>query len=187
MSKYRRDSQRRLHQRLESIQVRHGGLKGVEAITNLVFRCDSIAKQKQFITAHKNTLGNHMQTELLDKVYKNTFGLLLQQGQRSAEKSTCIEFWRTLFSPPSLKWSTPSFNWLEEWIKFINGPSGVKGISRDQWNHVLKFARFSLQDQSLSFHNEEQSWPALIDDFVAHVRDLRGDKKGGEDDVDMEY
>jgi DCN1-like protein 1/2 len=128
-----------------------------------------------------------MQTELLDKVYKNTFGLLLQQGQRSAEKSTCIDFWRILLSAPSLGWSSPSFDWLEEWITFINGPSGVKGISRDQWNHVLKFARLSLQDPSLTFHNEEQSWPALIDDFVAHVRDIRGDKAGGEQDVDMEY
>ena len=123
----------------------------------------------------------------MDTVYKHTFDLLLQSGQRSAEKSTCVDSWRILLSAPAFDWSSPSFNWLEEWIRFIDGPSGVKGISRDQWSHVLKFARLSQNDESLSFHSEEQSWPALIDEFVVHVKEMRGDKKGNEDDVEMEY
>ena len=120
-------------------------------------------------------------------VYKHTFDLLLQSGQRSAEKSTCIDSWRILLSAPAFDWSSPSFNWLEEWIRFIEGPSSVKGISRDQWNHVLKFAKLTQNDENLSFHSEEQSWPALIDEFVSHVKEVRGDVKGTEDDVDMDY
>lgn len=144
-------------------------------------------KQKQFITANKNTLGIPQNASLLETVYKHTFDLLLQSGQRSAEKSTCIDSWRILLSAPAFDWSSPSFNWLDEWIRFIDGPSSVKGISRDQWNHVLKFAKLTQNDENLSFHSEEQSWPALIDEFVTHVKEVRGIVKGTEEDVDMDY
>jgi len=150
-------------------------------------RCDTILKQKQFITANKNLLGSPSSTALLEQVYRISFGLLLQQGQRSAEKSACISFWRILLSPPGLDWSTESVNWLNEWIDYVEGQSSIKGISRDQWNHVLKFARLSVSDKTLSFHSEEQSWPALIDDFVTHMKEKRGDSGANPDDVEMEY
>jgi DCN1-like protein 1/2 len=122
----------------------------------------------------------------MELTYKGTFPLLLQSGQRSAEKGACIDSWRTLFSAPCLAWSTPSFNWLENWITFVEESKGVKGISKDQWAHVLKFAKLSLKDESLSFHNDEQSWPALIDEFVDYVKAARGDK-APQGDVEMEY
>jgi DCN1-like protein 1/2 len=76
---------------------------------------------------------------------------------------------------------------LEDWIGFIESRSSIKGISRDQWNQLFKFAKLSIEDESLRWHNEEQSWPALIDEFVAHVREMRGDEPGSEDDIEMEY
>jgi DCN1-like protein 1/2 len=122
--------------------------------------------------------------QILDKVYKYAFVLMMQnQGQRSADKAMCIEFWKVLLSAPSLDWSTPSLNWLEDWIQFVTNHNSLKTVSRDQWNHVLKFARLSLRDPTLGFHNEEQSWPSVIDEYVEHIKKLRVAGKG---DVEME-
>jgi hypothetical protein len=105
-----------------------------------------------------------------ERMYKHSFNLLLAApGQRTADKAQCIELWTALFSAPSLQWETKNVNWLEEWNSFVES-SSVKGINRDQWNHVLKLAKMSLQDETLSWHDEEQSWPSIIDDFVADFK-----------------
>jgi DCN1-like protein 1/2 len=121
----------------------------------------------------------------MDKVWKNSFSLLLEQGQRSAEKATCIDSWRTLLVKPSFEWKSKSYDWLEEWITFLEKNNSIKGISRDLWNHILKFARETIADESLRFHTDEASWPALIDEFAEHIKEVRGLNKRDED-VDME-
>lgn len=44
------------------------------------------------------------------------------------------------------------------------------------WNETLKFAKLSLEDEEMSFWTEESSWPSVIDDFVAWVKEA---KRGG--------
>jgi DCN1-like protein 1/2 len=135
-------------------------------------RCDTLAKQKAYINANGSTLGTPENAALLDKIYAYTFNLLLQDPrQKSADKAMCVDMWQPLLTAPSLNWATPRHNWLQLWIGFLTGPTcTAKGVSRDLWNHVLKFARKTLQDESLGWHSEEQSWPALLDEFVEYVR-----------------
>jgi DCN1-like protein 1/2 len=150
--------------------------------------CETVAKQKTHIAACKKQVGDPSKPELLDKVYKYTFKLLLQgPGQRIVDKDTCISLWRILFVPPSLDWSTPRTKWLDVWCEFIEERSSAKGINADLWNQVLKFAKNSVADDTLGFWNEEQSWPALIDEFVAYVKETRGDAAtAGEDEMEIE-
>jgi DCN1-like protein 1/2 len=117
-----------------------------------------------------------------------TFNLLLQDPrQKSADKAMCIEMWPLLLTKPSLHWATPRTNWLQQWIAFLKGPCTAKGVSRDLWNHLLKFARLTLEDETLSWHSEEQSWPALIDEFVEYVRSKEEAGAPPEADDEMEF
>jgi DCN1-like protein 1/2 len=111
--------------------------------------------------------------------------MMQNQGQRSADKVMCIEFWKVLLSAPSLEWSSPAFKWRDEWIEFVTNHKSIKTVSRDQWNHVLKFARLSLADPTLGFHNEEQSWPSVIDEFVDHVKALQGGAKAAGEEMEF--
>lgn len=54
------------------------------------------------------------------------------------------------------------------------------------WNETLKFAQLTLQDEAISFWNEESSWPSVIDDFVQWVKNEK--RGGGEQKTEeMEY
>lgn len=89
-------------------------------------------------------------------------------------------YWELLFSSPlsAVKWSSPNTPWLSWWIEFLN-TSWKKSVNKDMWNETLKFAQLSLADESMSFWNEESSWPSVIDDFVEFVKK---DKRGGTDE-----
>jgi hypothetical protein len=151
--------------------------------------CDTLAKQKAYIATNARALGTPQKAALLDKIYMYTFSLLLQDPrQKSADKAMCVDMWQPLLTKPSLHWATARTNWLQEWIAFLTGPTcTARGVSRDLWSHVLKFARMTLQDESLAWHSEEQSWPALIDEFVEHVRAKQGQASGGAEDDEMEF
>jgi len=155
---------------------------------------DTLAKQKAYINDNGRVLGAPQNAAVLDRVYMYTFNLLLQDPrQKSADKAMCVDMWQPLLTAPSLHWATRRHNWLQLWIAFLTGPTcTAKGVSRDLWSHVLKFARMTLQDETLSWHNEEQSWPALIDEFVEYVREQKeedadeGAEASAEDD-EMEF
>jgi DCN1-like protein 1/2 len=121
----------------------------------------------------------------------HTFNLLLQDPRhKSADKAMCVDMWAPLLTAPSLNWVTPHHNWLQLWTDFLTGPKcTARGVSRDLWSHVLKFARKTLEDESLSWHSEEQSWPALIDEFAEHVREQEAHAGGGAEAADerMEF
>jgi DCN1-like protein 1/2 len=101
------------------------------------------------------------------------------------DKENCVEVWKVLFSAPSLNWRTPNNNWLELWINFVQ-KSSTKAINMDVWMQTLKFAEESLRDESLKWWSEEASWPALVDEFVEHIREERGEN-GPEELDEMEY
>jgi DCN1-like protein 1/2 len=110
--------------------------------------------------------------------------MLQSSAQRSADKDTCVSMWSILFAPPSIDWTTANVDWRDEWLQFINDHKSIKGINRDQWNHVLKFAKLSLEDETLEFHSEEQSWPSIIDEFADL---MKGKIKALKEDGEMEF
>jgi DCN1-like protein 1/2 len=52
-----------------------------------------------------------------------------------------------------------------------------KSVNKDMWNETLKFAKLTLEDETMSFWTEESSWPSVIDEFVDWVKN---EKRGGE-------
>jgi Cullin binding len=128
----------------------------------------------------KANLGTPSNEPFFESVYKHSFQLLLATpGQRSVDKASCVELWIVLFTPPSFKWGSQQVDWLKEWNDFVESPNcSIKGINRDQWNHVLKLALASMKDESLDWHNDEQSWPSIIDDFVADFRERHPKAEG---------
>jgi hypothetical protein len=68
------------------------------------------------------------------------------------------------------------------WKEFLNA-SWKKSVNKDMWNETLKFAQLTLQDEAISFWNEESSWPSVIDDFVLWVKN---EKRGGGDQKEAE-
>ncbi|CAK7231218.1 Scaffold-type E3 ligase [Sporothrix eucalyptigena] len=100
------------------------------------------------------------------KVYRYTFGAGKEPDQRSMSLENAIEFWRVLFTAPGPTWTTPSHDWTELWITFLQ-EKWTRSVNRDMWNQTLEFALKTLQDETLSFWNEDGAWPSVIDDFVA--------------------
>jgi hypothetical protein len=98
-----------------------------------------------------------------------------------------MAYWDLLFSSPlsAVKWTSPNTPWLDWWKEFLEA-SWKKSVNKDMWNETLKFAQLTLEDEAISFWNEESSWPSVIDDFVEWVKN---EKRGGAEQKteEMEY
>lgn len=116
--------------------------------------------------------------ELFTRIYKYSFQLAKAANQKAAPLESAIAYWDILFnsSLTAVKWSSPNNPWLDWWKEFLTS-SWKKSVNKDMWNETLKFAQLTLQDEAMSFWNEESSWPSVIDEFVEWVKEKRGDKK----------
>lgn len=146
--------------------------------------CDTIDKQKAYLNNLKKTLA--LDKDAFAKIYKYTFQLAKTGNQKAIPLDTATTYWELLFtsSLSAVKWSSPSSPWTEWWIEFLNS-CWKKSVNKDMWNETLKFAQLTLQDEAMSFWNEESSWPSVIDEFVEWVKkEKRGDTEAVEE---MEY
>ena len=91
------------------------------------------------------------------------------------------EYWKLILSAPSVSWSTSTTPWLEWWIEYLEA-KWKKAVSKDMWDQTGSFVMKSLDDESMSWWSEEGSWPGVIDEFVAFVREKR--EAGSEMDVE---
>ncbi|KAI5856786.1 defective in cullin neddylation protein [Durotheca rogersii] len=125
--------------------------------------------QKQHIARLTNSLIRDR--DLLRKVYRYAFAAGKEKDQRSLAMDTALVYWEGLFKRPGLVWvgRTAHVNWLDEWTTFLR-ENWTRSVSRDMWNQTLEFSLKSIEDESLSFWNEDGAWPGVIDDFVAWFR-----------------
>ncbi|KAF2736561.1 DUF298-domain-containing protein [Polyplosphaeria fusca] len=135
---------------------------------------DSIDKQK----AHVKQLSKALPTskDSFTKVYKYAFTVAKQGAQKTISIETATIYWDLLFNSPlsHVRWNTPSSPWSEWWKEFLT-VKWKKAVNRDMWNETLRFAQMSLNDEAISFWNEESSWPSVIDEFVEYVnKEKRG-------------
>ena len=117
-------------------------------------------------------------------MYKYTFMIAKTGNQKAVSLDMANAYWDLLFSSPlsAVKWTSPNSPWLDWWKDFL-ATSWKKSVNKDMWNETLKFAQLTLQDEALSFWNEESSWPSVIDDFVGWVKN---ETRGGETAEAME-
>lgn len=121
--------------------------------------------------------------EAFTRLYQHTFQLLRANAlQKAITVEMATGYWNLLFTSAlsPIKWTSQSSPWLDWWLEYITNEY-KRSINKDVWNQTLKFAQATLQDPTLSFWNEEASWPSVVDDFVAWVKK----EKRGETDAEM--
>ena len=109
-------------------------------------------------------------------MYQNTFFVARTPGQKSIALEVATEYWRVLFSSPSVDWSSPSTPWLDWWLEFLH-ERFKRSINRDIWDQTFALFEKSMADESFSWWDENGAWPSVIDDFVAYVKN---EKRSGQ-------
>ncbi|CAD6444284.1 26236c00-dad7-45a0-9524-6831cabe8e89 [Sclerotinia trifoliorum] len=138
---------------------------------------DTIPKQKSHISKAVASLSTD--SELFKRVYKHTFVCAREKGQKALSLELASVYWELLFNAPGRQWKTNSTNWIALWLEFL-GQNWKKSVNKDLWNQTYQFHAKTMEDESLSFWNEDGAWPSVIDEFVAWVKKNRGDPEAGE-------
>jgi len=143
-------------------------------------RAETLSKQQAQVATWRRSLSTS--PDFFKKVYKQTFILARQQGQRVLPLDVAIEYWRLLFSPPSLSWDTSSTPWLDWWIEYLE-EKWTKSINKDMWDQTHNFMVKSREDETMSWWSEDGAWPGVLDDFVVYVKEKRGTPTETEMDI----
>lgn len=114
--------------------------------------------------------------EVFRRVYRQTFVIARPPGSKVLPLDQALDYWRLLLSPPSLSWNTSSTPWLDWWLECLE-QRWKKSVSKDMWDQTGNFILKTLEDEDLSFWSEEGSWPGVVDEFVAFVRQRRTEGK----------
>jgi DCN1-like protein 1/2 len=137
---------------------------------------DSLPRLRNVVLQRRSALPTDR--DLFKSVYNHTFTLALAQGAKTLPLEMAIEFWRMLFTAPAYEWKTASTPWLDWWLEFQQAKK-TKAVNKDLWKQTLNFAEATMKDDSLSFWNEESSWPSVIDEFVEWVKEEKRPAGGG--------
>ncbi|KAL6721724.1 Scaffold-type E3 ligase [Lecanora helva] len=147
-------------------------------------RADTLSKQQSQITSFRHSLTSH--PSFFKRTYKSTFLLARAPGQKILPLDTALDYWRLLFSPPSLSWNTPTTPWLDWWIEYLES-RWKKSISKDTWDQTGNFVMKCLEDEGMGWWSEDGAWPGVLDEFVGFVREKRGSGGGGtEEEMEVE-
>ena len=145
-----------------------------------LFSAETLLKQQVQVATWRRSLSTT--PDFFKKVYKQTFTLARQTGQRVLPLEVAIEYWRLLFTSPSLSWNTASTLWLTWWIEYLE-QKWQKSINKDMWDQTHNFMVKSKEDETLSWWSEDGAWPGVLDDFVAYVKHKRANGTGTEMDI----
>ncbi|KAK1052051.1 Scaffold-type E3 ligase [Friedmanniomyces endolithicus] len=138
---------------------------------------DSLPKMRNLVLQRRSALPSDR--DIFKNVYNHTFTLALAPGAKTLPLEMAVEFWRMLFTPPAYDWRTSSTPWLDWWLEFLPAKK-TKAVNKDLWKQTLSFAEQTMRDDSLSFWNEESSWPSVIDEFVEWIKKEKRPGGGGE-------
>ncbi|TIA51263.1 DUF298-domain-containing protein [Aureobasidium pullulans] len=135
-----------------------------------------IKKLRDTVQQRRQSLASPTFRPTFKQIYKHTFLLARAQGQKAVALDMATEYWRLLFTSPSLEWTSQNTPWLEWWIEFLQ-EKYKKSVNKDMWDQTLVFAEKTLADEALSFWSEDSAWPGVIDEFVEYIKT---DKRGGQ-------
>lgn len=132
---------------------------------------DSTAKMRNYVLARRSQLSTDR--SIFKSVYNHTFTLLIEGAKKSIELEQAAAFWKILFSDDGFEWNSAATPWLDWYLEYLT-TKWNKAVNKDLWRQTLAFAEASKADATLSFWNEESSWPSVIDDFVGWVKAEKG-------------
>lgn len=130
-----------------------------------------MSKQKAYIATAVKELSTNM--PLFKRVYNHAFVCAKEKGARALPLETALIYWEILFTPPGKQLVTKSCDWLALWQEYLEA-EWTKSVNSDMWKMTLDFFLKVLQDEDLTFWNVDQSWPGVIDSFVAWAKVKRG-------------
>ncbi|KAI5205246.1 hypothetical protein AUEXF2481DRAFT_9266 [Aureobasidium subglaciale EXF-2481] len=159
-----------------------GKLTRTEFVDNLAaLGINDVKKMRDTVEQRRAKLADPSFRPTFKSIYKHTFILARQPGQKAVALEAATEYWNLLFTSPSLDWSSPSTPWLDWWKEFLE-TKYKKSVNKDMWDQTLVFAEKTLDDEALSFWSEDSAWPGVIDEFVEYVKT---EKRAG-DAMDVE-
>ncbi|KAI9718099.1 MAG: hypothetical protein M1812_004357 [Candelaria pacifica] len=122
--------------------------------------------------------------ELFKRVYNHTFQIARNAGQKAIMLDTAIEYWRLLFTSPSVTWNSATTPWLDYYIEFLE-TKWKKGVNKDMWTMTLSFYTKTKEDEYLEWWSEDGAWPSVLDEFVRFIQEKRGGE-GHAEKMDVE-
>lgn len=143
------------------------------------FSADTISKQRAYIGTQINQLSTDM--TLYKRVYRYVFVCAREKGQKALPLDQAVTYWEVLFTRPGMSFTTSSTNWTALWFEYLK-LKWTKSVNKDMWNMTLEFLQKAIVDETLSFWNEDGAWPSVVDDFVAWIKERRGDTEKMETD-----
>lgn len=157
---------------------RQGFVEGWKATDLTTF---SNTAQKKLVRDRINTLASD--PAYFKKVYRHAFIAGKEATQKALPVENATEYWKTLFAAPGKPWVSASRDWGTLWQSFL-AEKWSRSVNKDMWNMTLEFAYRTLDDENLTFYSDQDSWPGVIDDFVAWYRKLYPEEAKDKMDVD---
>ncbi|KAI9860745.1 MAG: Scaffold-type E3 ligase [Trichoglossum hirsutum] len=155
--------------------ARDGFIEGWKALG-----ADTLEKQRALVPHLRKSIQTDQ--SLFKRVYRNTFLLARNPGQKAVALDTAIDYWNLFFRNGSgLNWNTASTPWLDWYIEYVQ-ERWKKTVNRDMWNMTLEFVLKSTEDETLSWWEEAGAWPGVLDEFVHFVNEKR--EKAGKMEVE---
>lgn len=157
---------------------RQGFVEGWKATNLSTF---SKSAQKKLVRDRISTLASD--PAYFRKVYRHAFISGKEASQKALPVENATEYWKTLFTAPGKPWVSASRDWSALWQSFL-AEKWSRSVNKDMWNMTLEFAYRTLDDESLAFYSDQDSWPGVIDDFVAWYRKLHPEETKDKMDMD---
>ncbi|KAG8912797.1 hypothetical protein FRC01_004892, partial [Tulasnella sp. 417] len=97
--------------------------------------------------------------------YVFCFGLMKKQESRVMEMELATAAWSVVLQP--------KYPIIEQLLAFIAEHPKFKSVNKDLWGMTHEFC-VALEEKSLANWDDEESWPSLLDDFVAWEKKRTG-------------
>lgn len=101
------------------------------------------------------------------EVYSFAYNFSREKGQKCVQLDTALAMWQLLFSVPEQRWPL-----IDDWCEFLQKTHSNRAIPKDTWTQLLDFIKSVKPD--FSNFDENSAWPYLLDEFVDHMQQKRG-------------
>ncbi|KAG9237737.1 Cullin binding-domain-containing protein [Amylocarpus encephaloides] len=128
---------------------------------------DTIAKQRAYIKSKLPLLSTDI--AYFKRVYRFVYLVARERDQKALPLDAATTYWQVLFNPPGKTFVTATTDWTALWFEFLQA-KWTKTVNKDMWNQTLEFLLKAIEDETLSFWNEDGAWPSVIDDFVTYAK-----------------
>lgn len=112
----------------------------------------------------------------LTEIYNYTFDLIVDEGSKTLQLETAIEYWKLYFCQDLDRTIVLKVDakLLADWIIFLE-TENQNDISRDCWKMILQFFRkFPTFEAVAEEYDENDAWPYIIDEFYEYLQETKG-------------